>query len=189
MNRNAQFALIVAGALFGLNATADCRPVIDAFEKSGKQARVAAFEVESATQAPTGAPQSVRINGVYFEREESGAYERIGANADSKLSSATWVNKLRETAKKGAQCVSAGSGSLRGASVVKYSFDNPFMPAMPANAPNVPQVGFLQQMRRMTIWVDNSSGLVLYTQAGSIGGDVFVYGSEVKDPAPVKRKK
>jgi hypothetical protein len=131
----------------------------------------------------------VRINGVTYERDESGAYERIAANTESKLSSATWVNKLREAGKKGAQCVSSGSGSLRGTPVVKYSFDNPFMPAMPVNAPNVPQVGFLQQMRRMTIWVDKSSGLVLYTEAGSIGGDVFVYGNAVKDPAPLKGKK
>ena len=46
-----------------------------------------------------------------------------------------------------------------------------------------------QQMRRMTIWVDKSSGLVLYTEAGNIGGDVFVYGNAVKDPTPLNGKK
>lgn len=190
MKFNARIALIATGALSCFSALADCGPVIDAMEKSAKQPRVATFEVASPAQAPVGAPRSVRFDGAYYERDASGSYARSEAGAKNPLTTGAMTKKLRDAEASGStRCTALGAADLRGTAVLKYGFDNPFMPPMPASAQGDTKIAALPQMRRMVVWIDKSSGVLLYSEIGNILSAAYVYGDAVKLPSPLRGQK
>ena len=159
-------SLMAAVALFAMAgaAQANCKPLLDAMDKLGKQARVASYEVEHPEQRLAGEPEIVMIGKVVYDRM-SGRWERNETDGVHPI-----VAQMRQQERAGGmQCVNIGSGPYRGSTVTKIRVENPSV----------------QKKSRLAhiFWIDQASGLPLYQEAvGHKGGSAIVYGDAVKTP-------
>ena len=158
--------LLAAAALLGSAgaAQANCKPLLDAMDKLGKQSRVASYDVENPEQRLAGEPDMVLVGKVVYDRS-SGRWERMETDGIHPM-----VAEMRQKERSGGmQCVNVGSGPYRGATVTKIRVENPSV----------------QKKSRLVhiFWIDQASGLPVYqTAVGHPGGSAIVYGEAVKVP-------
>jgi hypothetical protein len=145
-------------------AQANCKPLLDAMDKLGRQARVASYEVQNPEQRLAGEAEIVMIGKVVYDRM-SGRWERNETDGVHPM-----VAHMRQQERSGGmQCVNVGSGPYRGSTVTKIRAENPSV----------------QKKNRLVhiFWIDQASGLPLYQEAvGHKGGSAIVYGDAVKTP-------
>jgi hypothetical protein len=153
--------ILVALASAADAAPADCRLLLDALDNADRQPRVAQYDIETHDQPLTGDPFLVRIGTVVWVNAER--TETDGTNPI--------LRALARTVADGtARCEPAGTGTFRGAAVVKIRFDNPMAPA---------------RYNPTTMWIDRRRGLPVYHEVNGLGpgGYAWVFGDSVKDPA------
>ncbi len=177
-------ARCLAGLACSLAASvsaADCGPVVAAFEKAGKQQRIATYEVEGPNATPVLGPGAViRIGKSMWVDAGNGGLDRY----DVDFPDLAMAQMIREAERSGkTRCEAAGSGSYRGAAVTKYRYQNPRAARLPDEV--LKRLKTTQQdLARVTLWVDTSTGLPAYQEVYAPGpkGNAWVYGDAVKAP-------
>lgn len=165
-NADRIISLLAAAALLASAsaAQANCKLLLDAMDKLGKQSRVASYDVEHPEQRLSGEPDMVLVGKVVYDRS-SGRWERIETDGVHPM-----IAAMRQKERSGGmQCVNVGSGPYRGSTVTKIRAENPSV----------------QKKNRLVhiLWIDQGSGLPLYQEAvGHPGGSAIVYGDAVKVP-------
>ncbi|MGE5336982.1 MAG: hypothetical protein ACM3PU_04085 [Gemmatimonadota bacterium] len=187
--RVASCAALALGVAAASGARADCRPVLDALEKMAAQARTASYEVEDDKSAPTAdSDYTIRIGKRSWQSISGRTFE--GKQADSALAAEIRQRQTGLMNKLG--CESLGTGSYRGAAVMRYRYPN-LMAQGPLSAGYLKQRGLTEkQVRTFLVYVDQKSGLPVYSETYNVTGvklaQAMVYGDAVKEPAGASGK-
>jgi hypothetical protein len=159
MNLIARLALLAAGLLVAGAAQANCKPLLDALNKTAQQPRFAVYEVETPEQALGVEPDVVIIGTVSYTRSGKD-WERMEIGGLG----GHWARLRKELATGELNCKTDGTGRYRGTVVTKLTVTR----AKVSEEPN-------------QIYIDQRSGLPVYEGAID-GGFVVVYGDAVKEP-------
>lgn len=165
MNALARLGFAVGAALACAMAWADCRPAAEAWEKFTQQSRLAVYSVDRPDQPPALEPDTVFIGNSAWTRDGK-TWERMEIADLDGLRRGLMKDLRAELARGAVRCSAAGSGSLRGAPVVKIRSQD--------------AQGSKDSMA--TMWVDTRSGLPVFIDHGAEGGTYFRYGADVKEP-------
>jgi hypothetical protein len=158
MNLSARLALLAAGLHAGADTQADCKPLLDALNRTAQQSRFGVYEVQSPEQA-LGAEADVVIVGTVSYVRSGKDWERIEIGELG----GHWAELRKEVAVGDVHCKTEGTGRYRGAVVTKLTVTR-----SKAQEPS-------------RVFIDQRSGLPVY-EGTSDGGVAVVYGDAVKEP-------
>lgn len=156
--------LFLAQAFIPAAALADCKALFEALDRADLQPRVAQYGIERRDQLLNGQPAFVRVGKVnYYAFGDE--FERVETDGTNPA-----VQSLRHAAEHDAvRCAPAGNDTYLGAAVEKISVEDPTAAA--------------GDQSLLTLWIDQSTGLPVYQQAGGVAPSiVWVYG-DVDEPA------
>jgi hypothetical protein len=159
MDLIARLAVLATGLLVAGAAQADCKPLVDAVNKTVQQSRFGVYEVQNPEQALGAEPDVVMIGTVSYVRSGK-EWERIEAGGLG----GHWARLRKELAGGELNCKTTGTGRYRGTVVTKFTVTR----AKAAEEPNY-------------IFIDQRSGLPVY-EGTNDGGFAVVYGDAVKEP-------